>query len=77
MNALSDWFEELTPSADLHQSAFRIARALDHAVYDCLYIALAARDAAPLTTADQALLRRVHGNAWRELGQLLGDEPDD
>ena len=77
LNALPDWFEELTPSAELHQSAFRIARSLDHPVYDCLYIALAARDAAPLVTADKALVRRVRETVWRELVQLLADEPGD
>ena len=77
LNALPDWFEELTPAAELHRNAFRIARALDHPVYDCLYIALAARAAAPVITADKALLRRVRGTAWRELVQLLGDEPGD
>ena len=75
LNALPGWFEELTPSAELHQSAFRIARTLNHPVYDCLYIALAARDAAPLVTADKALVRRMCGTAWGELVQLLGGEP--
>ena len=76
LKALPDWFEMLTPSVDLHQSAFRIARTLGHPVYDCLYIALAARDAAPLITADKALLRRVRATAWQDLVQFLGDARD-
>lgn len=76
LKALPDWFQTLTPSADLHQSAFRIARTLGHPVYDCLYIALAARDAAPLITADKALLRRVRGSVWQDLVQFLGDALD-
>lgn len=76
LKALPDWFQTLTPSADLHQSAFRIARTLSHPVYDCLYIALAARDAAPLITADKALQRRVRGTVWQDLVQFLGDALD-
>lgn len=76
LKALPDWFQTLTPSADLHQSAFRIARTLGHPVYDCLYIALAARDAAPLITADKALQRRVRGTVWQDLVQFLGDALD-
>ena len=49
--------------------------ALGHPVYDCLYIALAARDAAPLITADKALQRRVRGTVWQDL-QFLGDALD-
>ena len=59
LEALPAWFEILTPSVQLHETAFRIAHTLNHPVYDCLYIALAARDAAPLVTADATLARRV------------------
>ena len=72
LGALPEWFEGLIPSAELHQAAFRIARTLNHPVYDCLYIALAVRDAAPLVTADAALARRVRGSPWEALVELLG-----
>ena len=44
-------------------------------VYDCLYIALAARDAAPLVTADATLARRVRNTPWETLVELLGGQP--
>ena len=75
LRALPAWFESLTPSAQLHEAAFRIANALNHPVYDCLYIALATRDAAPLVTADGALARRVRNTPWEMLVEFLGDRP--
>ena len=71
LKALPRWFDTLTPSAELHEPAFRIAHALNHPVYDCLYIALAARDASPLVTADAAIVRRVRNSAWEHLVELL------
>ena len=73
LRALPDWFEGLIPSAQLHEAAFRIARSLNHPVYDCLYIALAVRDAVPLVTADAALAKRVRDTPWEKLVELLGD----
>ena len=76
LKALPAWFENLTPSAQLHEAAFRIARTVNHPVYDCLYIALAARDAAPLVTADATLVRQVRNTPWQELVELLGGRPN-
>ena len=73
LGALPEWFEGLIPSAQLHEAAFRIAHMLNHPVYDCLYIALAVRDAVPLVTADAALARRVRSTLWEKLVELLGD----
>ena len=44
---------------DRHPQAEALALAchLDHPVYDCLYLALARREAALLLTADQRLLQ--------------------
>ena len=61
-----------SPSAQLHEAAFRIARTLNHPVCDRLYIALAARDAAPLVTADGALAGRVRNTLWENLVEPLG-----
>jgi predicted nucleic acid-binding protein len=47
----------LVPSSHLATQAFELATALDHPVYDCLYLALALAIEAPLVTADQALAR--------------------
>ena len=48
-----DW----TPSADLVKPAARLAAELDHPVYDCLYLALAAAQSTPVATADDRLRR--------------------
>jgi predicted nucleic acid-binding protein len=44
-----------TPSASLLRPAARLAIALAHPVYDCVYLALAAGSAAALATADGRL----------------------
>ena len=45
-------FDRLVPSAQLIESAANLSLALDHAVYDCLYLALAKREEVQLATAD-------------------------
>ena len=49
----------LSPSADLVAHAAAIAIEIDHPVYDCLYLACAEVEGAPLVTADH----RLHGAA--------------
>lgn len=44
-----------TPSRELLQQAFGIARKFQRAIYDCLYVALAVRSNAQLITADERL----------------------
>ncbi len=44
---------------ELAANACKLSLALDHPVYDCVYIALARRLAAPLVTADRRLLDRA------------------
>jgi predicted nucleic acid-binding protein len=43
----------------LASRAFDIGRALDHAVYDCFYLALAERLSLPLITADAKLMSKA------------------
>ena len=45
----------LVASSNLATQAFQLATALDHSVYDCLYLALALAIEAPLVTADRQL----------------------
>ena len=52
-------FHRLVPAAALLERAGHWCRELDHPAYDCLYVALAEREAATLITADQRLLRRL------------------
>jgi predicted nucleic acid-binding protein len=59
---------ELAPSASLLTRAVRVAFDLDHAVYDCVYLALAAQSGARLATADGRLRRsaaRLAVPVWR------------
>jgi len=59
---------ELIPSAPLLTRAVRFAFELDHALYDCVYLALTARQGARLATADGRLRRcaeRLGLRLWR------------
>jgi predicted nucleic acid-binding protein len=47
----------LVPSVDLVPRALELALALEHPVYDCLYLAAAVESAAALATADRQLAR--------------------
>jgi predicted nucleic acid-binding protein len=56
----------LRPLRPLAARAAALARKLDHPVYDCLYLALAEAEGAPLVTADRRFLplaRRTAGIA--------------
>ena len=43
---------QLVPIEELGEQAIELAIHLDHPIYDCFYLALAAREAIPLITAD-------------------------
>jgi predicted nucleic acid-binding protein len=45
--------------ADLAGPALALANEIDHSVYDCIYLALALRRAAPFVTLDRAFARSV------------------
>jgi len=48
--------DHIEPDRHLQVEALALACHLDHPVYDCLYLALARREAALLLTADQKLM---------------------
>ena len=50
-------FDALVANEELGVRALELAIALAHPVYDCMYLALAERERAPLISADRALLR--------------------
>jgi predicted nucleic acid-binding protein len=52
-----DLVDQIEPDRHLQVEALALACHLDHPVYDCLYLALARREAADLLTADQRLQR--------------------
>ena len=55
-------FTRLVPLRTLQDQALDLALRRDHPVYDCFYVALAMREAAPLLTADRRLAGRFGGD---------------
>ncbi len=55
----------LVASSDLAARAFELANALDHSVYDRLYLALAIELDASLVTADRRLARAARSRLER------------
>ncbi|HEV7228424.1 type II toxin-antitoxin system VapC family toxin [Brevundimonas sp.] len=53
----------LEPSLGLAGRALALSSTLDHPAYDCFYLALAERRAAPMVTLDGKLARKAWGNA--------------
>jgi len=53
----ADLVDQIEPDRHLQVEALALACHLNHPVYDCLYLALARREAAFLLTADQRLQR--------------------
>jgi predicted nucleic acid-binding protein len=70
--ALSRTFSELWPVVWLARRALEIATELRHPAYDCLYLALAESEDAPLVTADRRLITRLAGTPWQARCQPLG-----
>lgn len=58
-NHLADSFLTLIPSRTVIGRALKIARQIDHSVYDCLYLATAERWEADFVTADKRLGRKL------------------
>ena len=48
------------PILPLTDSALQLAFTLEHAIYDCLFIALAVREGCPFITSDEKLLRKLN-----------------
>ena len=52
-DAMPDFFANLVPTVDLMKAAVDLSYTLYQPTYDCLYLALAIRENAPLVTADR------------------------
>jgi predicted nucleic acid-binding protein len=64
---VSSWqpfFDEFYPAASLAEHALEIAFALNHPIYDCLFLALAVREDAILITADAKFVKLVGGTSF-------------
>ncbi len=55
LSRAAELVDHIEPNRHLQVEAFALACHLDHLVYDCLYLALAGREAAMLLTVDQRL----------------------
>lgn len=73
VDELPRFFDDLVPSALLAARSLAIAAALDHPVYDSLYVALAELREARLVTADRGLLDRLSGTPWAPRAVNLQD----
>jgi predicted nucleic acid-binding protein len=49
----------LVPLEELHLRALELSIQIDHAIYDCFYLALAERERAPLVCMDGALVAKT------------------
>jgi predicted nucleic acid-binding protein len=57
LRTATELVDHLEPDRHLQAEALALAIRLNHPVYDCLYLALARREAAQLLSCDQRLLR--------------------
>ena len=72
METMSVCFSRLIASAELARDAVDLSMALDHSVYDGVYLACAARLNAPLVTADHVFAAKVLGVRSDPLVHVLG-----
>lgn len=73
---LPQFFARLHPIGPLMPRALAISFALDHPVYDCVYLALAEREGCPLVTADARFLAKAARFDAAELVSLADFAPD-
>ena len=52
-------FAQLVPMEELHLRALELSIQIDHAIYDCFYLALAERERVPLICADGPLIAKA------------------
>lgn len=71
--SLTGSFSEIVAAPTVMKAAFDLAVALDHPVYDCLYVALAEARDCPLVTADARLLQRLVKSPYRDRVMSLAD----
>ncbi len=62
---LQSLFSRLIPTSELIKEAVNISFALDHSIYDCLYLALAEQKSTKVLTTDQRLINKVSGSVFQ------------
>jgi predicted nucleic acid-binding protein len=70
--ALPEFFSRLHPASELMGSSLDLSFQLRHAVYDCLYLALALREDAMLITADMKFEKVARRGGFGSRVRLLG-----
>ena len=75
LNAVRDYIVEFHPAVELVDRALEMAQALDHSVYDCIYLACAEAGGAIFVTDDDRFVRKVLESPLRPLIQSLVDVP--
>ena len=75
VTALPDCLSRLWPSRELAGRALALAFALDHPVYDCLYLACAEATGGTLITADKRLHEAAGKAGFAALVHPLGSPP--
>lgn len=71
---LPRFFATLFAAEELLETGFRLALDMSHAFYDCLYLALAIREGAPLVTADHGMIKAARRAGLDGHVRLLGRE---
>ena len=64
VSAWQPLLDRFYPVAQLTEDALQIALVLNHAIYDCIFLALAVRENAVLVTADQKFLKLIERTAY-------------
>lgn len=70
---INPYFSMLYPSIALNERALKIGLALNHSIYDCLYIACAETSESVLVTDDRRLINAVSGTDFEKAVVFLGD----
>jgi predicted nucleic acid-binding protein len=71
--ALRQFFSELHATVELLDSSLDLSIHLDHAFYDCLYLALALREKATMITADVKFATAARRGGFAAQVRLLGE----
>jgi predicted nucleic acid-binding protein len=71
--SLPGLLDTLVAGPVLAERAIVIAGQLDHAVYDCFYLALAEAQDILLVTADTRFLSKLNGTSWTARAQSLAN----
>ncbi len=71
--AIPQYVPTLYPSSELMDRALELALALDHPVYDCLYLSCADIVDGVLITADEKLCEVMRNTDFERLVRYLGD----